>query len=124
MPKILIVEDDLSQREILNNSLTRKGFTVIEAVNGADGLKTALKQHPDVILSDVRMPVMDGMTMIHKLRKDSWGQKASIIILTNYDTNDEQLLQITIDLPAFYLLKTNNPLEKILDKIQEVLDSK
>jgi CheY-like chemotaxis protein len=124
MPKILIVEDELSQRKILHDTLVQKGFQVIEATNGLEGLKTALKERPDIILSDVRMPKMDGITMMHKLREDSWGKNASIIILTNYDTNDQQLIQVTIDLPAFYLLKVNNPLEKILDKIQTVLASK
>lgn len=88
---------------------------------GVEGLKIALREHPDLILLDVRMPKMNGMTMMHMLRKDPWGKTAAIIILTNYDTNDAQLLQISIDLPSYYLLKANSSLEHIFEKIQEIL---
>jgi CheY-like chemotaxis protein len=122
--KILVVEDEESQRKILHESLNQKGFSVLEAKDGTEGLLIALREHPDIILLDVRMPKMDGMTMMHRLRKDPWGKNASIIILTNYDTNDDQLSQISIDHPSYYLIKSNTPLDMILEKIQEVLDSK
>ncbi len=121
--KILIVEDDELQRSILRNNLSQKGFITLEAADGADGLDIALHQHPDVILTDVRMPNLDGMAMIHKLRQDDWGKKASIIILTNYDNTDEQLAQIVVDHPSYYLIKVNNSLEDISEKIQAVLEN-
>jgi two-component system OmpR family response regulator len=123
MSRILVVEDDLAQREILLDSLKEKGFVVLEARDGAEGLKTALREHPDLILLDIRMPRMDGMTMMHRLREDNWGSKALIIILTNYDSNDEQISQIAIDHPSYYLVKANNPMEDIIEKIEELLSS-
>ena len=119
--KILIVEDDATQRKALSDTLIQKGFSVIEAKNGVEGLETALREHPDVILLDVRMPDMDGMTVMHKLREDTWGKKALIIILTNYDTSGDQLRQITTDSPAYYLIKANTSLEAVFEKIQEIL---
>jgi CheY-like chemotaxis protein len=124
MQKILIVEDEKTQRKVLHDNLAIKGYSILEAKDGADGLKTALREHPDIILLDVRMPKMDGITMMHKLREDVWGKKAAIIILTNYDTNDGQLLQITVDQPSYYLIKASSSLDQILEKIQEVLESK
>ena len=124
MTKILIVEDEAIQRLALQDFLTKKGFTVLEAADGLVGLDVALKEHPDVTLLDVRMPKMGGMTMMHKLREDEWGKNASIIILTNYDANDELLLQMTKDLPSYYLVKALSSLESILEKINEVLETK
>ena len=123
MPKILIVEDEASQRRALRESLAQKGFSILEAMDGVKGLGVALREHPDIILLDIRMPMMDGMTMMHKLRKDAWGKKAAVIILTNYDTNDNKLFQITIDRPSYYLIKSNSPIEQILEKIQELLEA-
>ena len=124
MSSILVVEDDESQRKALHDYLFAREFTVIEAVNGVQGLAVALSQHPDVILLDVRMPVMDGMTMMLKLRQDEWGKKASVIILTNYDTDDTQLMQVTAGLPSYYLMKASTPLDIVYEKIQETIEAK
>ncbi len=119
-----IVEDDDSVRNALRDKLAHEGFAIIEAKDGQEGLDLALHEHPDVILLDIRMPKMDGMTLMHKLRQDKWGKNASIIILTNLDTNNERLAGIVADQPSYYLIKANTPLEKVLEKIQEVLESK
>lgn len=124
MSKILIVDDDGLQRKALRDSLSKKGYAVIEAMDGIEGLAAAVREHPDLILLDVRMPRMDGITMMDRLRKDEWGKTAPIIILTNYDTNEAQLSQITTDLPTFYLIKANTPLEQIIEKIEEALEAK
>ena len=121
---LLIVEDEGAQRKILHDYLIEKGFLVLEARDGVEGLQTAIDKHPDVILLDVRMPRMDGMTMMHKLREDSWGKNAAIIILTNYDTSDAHLFQIIIDEPSFYIVKSNSSLDLIFEKLQEVIKTK
>ena len=121
---ILIVEDEESQRKILSDYLNKRGFDTIEARDGVEGLEVAISKHPDLILLDVRMPRMDGMTMMHRLREDSWGKKASIVILTNYDTSDTHLFQIILDEPAFYLVKSNSSLDAIYEKLQELIAAK
>lgn len=124
MKKILIVEDEAPVLNALSNKLTNEGFSVLEARDGEEGLKIALREHPDLILLDNVLPKMDGMSVMHKIREDVWGKKASIIILTNFDVNDPLLSNVVRDQPSYYLVKANNPLEKILEKIQEVLESK
>lgn len=119
---ILVIEDEDSQRKILCEYLISKGFSVLEALDGIEGLAIALREHPCLILLDVRMPKMDGMTMMHKLRSDAWGKKAPIIILSNYDTSDTNLFQIILDEPAFYLLKADSSLDLVFEKVQEVLN--
>jgi len=122
MSSILIVEDDKNQRAALKDMLEQNKYSVLEAEDGVQGLTMALREHPNLILLDVRMPGMDGMEMMHALRNNPWGKNASIIILTNYDNTEAQLVQITTDKPSYYLLKANTPLDTIADKIREILE--
>ena len=68
--KILIVEDELSLREALAKKLVSENFEVLEAENGQIGLEVATREKPDLILLDIIMPVMDGMTMLKKLKEN------------------------------------------------------
>lgn len=67
----------------------KEEFHALGAKDGEEGLELALKEKPDLILLDVIMPKMDGMTMMKKLRKDNWGKKVPIILLliNFYETN-------------------------------------
>jgi DNA-binding response OmpR family regulator len=76
---ILIVEDESNIRELLRLYLEQEGFTVETAVNGAEGVKSARRGHPDLILLDLMMPVMDGTAAMREIRTFS---KTPIIILT------------------------------------------
>lgn len=80
---ILIVEDEPSTMKALVERFTQEGLETIEAKNGEEGLELALKNHPALILLDIIMPRMDGMTMLKKLRDDEWGKNAEVVILTN-----------------------------------------
>ncbi len=119
---ILIVEDEDTQRLALQENLSFHQYKVLQARDGVEGLSVALRTDPDLIITDVHMPAMDGMAMMHKIRKDlPWGQKVPIIILTNYDSDDSQLSQINADHPTYYLLKVKTTIDKIIEKVQEVL---
>jgi DNA-binding response OmpR family regulator len=118
--KILVVEDEISLRGALSNKLAREGFVVLEAKNGKEGLEMALSAHPDLILLDIVMPVMDGMTMLQKLREDAWGAEAKIFMLTNLsDTSKvaDAIMQGSYD----YLVKTDWTLEDIVARIGKKL---
>lgn len=67
--KVLIVEDDLINRKLINAVLKKKGYAVIEAQDGMEGLRLAVQEGPDVILMDIRMPVMDGVEALRGLRE-------------------------------------------------------
>ncbi len=75
MKKILVVEDELAYLKLLNSQLTERGYQVIEAINGKIGLEQAKSENPDLILLDIRMPVMDGMAMLDLLRKEEVGKR-------------------------------------------------
>src|SRR3989344_1567793 len=94
MKKILVVEDEVAYLKLLNSQLTEKGYTVIEAVNGKKGLEKAKSENPDLILLDIRMPVMDGMAMLNALRKEEAGKKTKVIILTNIEPDDKMVREV------------------------------
>ena len=121
--RILIAEDEESMRSALADKIRYAGFAEpLTAKNGEEGLLLALREHPDLLLVDILMPKMDGITMIKKIRKDSWGKTAKIIILTNFDTTDEMLKDVALTEPSFYLLKSNWKIDDVILKIKEVLN--
>jgi CheY-like chemotaxis protein len=103
--------------------LSNHGYSVHTAMDGEDGLKKAFQEHPDLILLDIRMPKMDGMTMLNLLRKDSWGAQVPVIILTNLDTDDEILKGVVKHHPAYYLIKSNVEHSQVLEKIKSILET-
>ncbi len=121
--KILIVEDDATMMEILSDKLGKEGFEIIAAKDGLEGLKTALEKHPDLLLLDLIMPVMDGLTMLKKIREDKWGVKVPVIILTNLSEN--RAVADSLESGAYdYLIKTNWTLNDLIGKIKSKLGTK
>jgi len=115
--KILIVEDDPSYSNVFKDSFENEGFEVLMAANGEEGLKTALANHPDLIVSDIAMPIMDGLTMIKKLKEDDWGKEAYVILLTNL--NDTDKVAEAAERGAFdYLVKNDWSMEDIVKKVK------
>lgn len=66
---VLIVDDDVDVRNLVRAGLENRGIQVVEAVNGMEGYNAALRQKPDLVLLDILMPVMDGLTMCQRLRQ-------------------------------------------------------
>lgn len=121
MKKILVVEDELAYLKLLNSQLTEKGYQVIEAINGKIGLEKAKSENPNLILLDIRMPVMDGMAMLELLRKEETGKKTKVIILTNLEPDDKIIGEVTRDQPTYYFVKSDVQFDVLLEKIKELL---
>jgi CheY-like chemotaxis protein len=119
--KVLIIEDELPMLKALSDKFSLEGFSVLEARNGEEGLEVALKTKPDLILLDLFMPVMDGKAMMVKLRKDEWGKKVPIIILTNLNPDDKTLNEILDSGPAHYFVKSKWKLEDLVKKVKKEL---
>lgn len=118
--KILIVEDDAILVSVLTDNLSAEGFEIIKAGNGEEGLAAALREHPDLILLDILMPVMDGITMLKKMRKDDWGKNAKVIMFTNF-SEDEKVSE-AIELGSYeYLVKSCWKIEDVVAKVREKL---
>jgi len=82
MPKILIVEDNEMNRDMLSRRLERRGFTVIMAVDGQQGVDMARREMPDIILMDMSLPVMDGWTATQTIKGDAEMSGIPVIALT------------------------------------------
>lgn len=119
--KILIVEDEPAYLQLLRDQLTAMGYQVMEAIDGKTGLAIAKKEKPDLILLDIRMPVMDGMTMLHELRRGEDREKTNVIMLTNLEPDDTIVDGIVRDQPSYYYVKSDIQLSDLLAKIETVL---
>lgn len=118
--KILIVEDDIDLLEILIKKFVSEKFIVFQAPNGKIGLDEAFNNHPDLILLDILMPVMDGMTMLVKLREDSWGKNTPVILLTNL--SDEQKVAEAMQHGVYdYLVKADWKIDDVVNKVRAKL---
>ena len=116
--KILIVEDEAPLRNAVSDILTFEGFTVFQAKNGQEGLDIALREHPDLTLLDLMMPIMDGLTMLEKLRQDqTWGTQAAVILLTNIN-DPEKVPQATEAGSYDFLVKSDWNIEDVVRKIK------
>jgi two-component system, cell cycle response regulator DivK len=82
MPKILLVEDNEMNRDMLSRRLQRKGFTVVTAHDGEQGHLLALSENPDIILMDISLPVMDGWEITRLLKANHATRHIPIIALT------------------------------------------
>lgn len=121
--RILVVEDEASLSKALQDKLTHDEFLVLVAKDGEEGLEIALREHPDLILLDLIMPRMGGLEMAKKLREDTWGKNAKIIILTNV-SGDMDKVSDSLDNDIFeYLIKSDIKIEGVLAKVKEKLDS-
>lgn len=89
-PTLLIVEDSDDFRYFLKDSLM-DDYSIVEAVNGKDGWQKALFCHPNLIVSDIAMPVMDGIELCKKVKGDSRTFHIPIILLTAADTEESEI---------------------------------
>ncbi len=117
---IEVIEDDKPHLLVLCQKLKQEGFAVLEATDGHAGLNLAIKNHPDVIIVDIVMPVMDGLQMVEKLRADHWGKEVPTMILTNLG-DDERRSKATALGVKEYLIKSDVSLEEVVKKVNELV---
>jgi CheY-like chemotaxis protein len=118
--KILVIEDEPDIREAIAETLTDAGFTVFTAENGAQGIEIAFAEHPDLILLDIIMPIMDGHATLAKLRQDPWGKTAKVVMLTSME-DAKNIAEAHEEHIEDYIIKVHNSLEEILKKTKRVL---
>jgi two-component system chemotaxis response regulator CheY len=120
MPKtILTVDDSGSLRQMVSFSLAAAGYQVIQAVDGQDGFNKAQQQVVDLVLTDQNMPVMDGLTLIKKLRSMSTYQKVPILMLTT-ESSEEMKMQGKAAGANGWLVKPFDP-ERLINVVQKVI---
>jgi two-component system cell cycle response regulator DivK len=119
MPKILLVEDNEMNRDMLSRRLLRNNFEVVMAVNGQEGVDMARSERPDLILMDMSLPVMDGWAATRTIKADDATKAIPVIALTAHamESDREQAMQAGCD--DF----DTKPIElpRLLGKIQALL---
>ena len=117
---ILIIEDNHHLSDALEDILSLDNYTVTVANSGRDGLEKALELHPDLIILDIKMPDMDGYHVFQKIRQDSWGKKAAVLVLTASESIEN--ISKNIDLPIKYVLfKPEVSVQQIREAVSERL---
>lgn len=89
-PTILVIEDHSDTRELLSVFLSRKGYHVVEAQDGADGVSKALESVPDLIIMDLALPEMDGIEAARRIHETPKLSKVPIFVVSAYLTRDVQ----------------------------------
>ena len=120
MKTILIVDDELAYVKLLSDALSKE-HKVFSAHDGKNGLELAQKERPDLVLLDISMPVMDGLTTLNQLRKDPFGKTVKVIMLTNLEPTEDIIKKAAADEPTAYVIKSDTTLEDLVKKVKEVL---
>jgi len=122
--KIAVIEDEKTVSKSLVGELEDAGFEAITALDGARGLELVLKEEPDLILLDIVMPNMDGMTMMKKLRESGeYGAHVPIILLTNLNADDRIMGGIIKTEPSYYLVKSSYTVADVVAKVRSCLET-
>ena len=120
MSKIMIVEDDASLREIYGIRITAEGYEVVSAGDGEEALAMAVREKPDLILSDVMMPKISGFDMLDILRSTPETAGIKVVIMTALSADDQRQRGERLGADR-YLVKSQVGIEDVVNAIHEVL---
>ncbi|MBI5912968.1 response regulator [Candidatus Azambacteria bacterium] len=117
---ILIIEDEAAQIHALEKTFLKEGYAVHAAENGQEGFEKAKVETPDVILLDIIMPVMDGITALEKINGDDDTKHIPVIVLTNFALY-EQVRPFMDQGKDHFLTKINTSLKDVVTKANTIL---
>ncbi len=121
MPKILLVEDNEMNRDMLSRRLSRKGYDIITANDGQQGVERARREYPDLILMDMSLPVMDGWEATRQLKSDAQLAAIPVIALTAHAMAGDAEKAYQAGCDDFDTKPVD--LERLLAKMNRLLDS-
>lgn len=119
MLKILLVEDNEMNRDMLLRRLVRKGYNVLTAMDGAEGVSMTISETPDIVLMDMSLPVVDGWEATRQLKANSQTQKIPVIALTAHAMSGDREKALTAGCDEY----DTKPIElpRLLGKIEALL---
>ena len=117
--KILIVDDDIGIRMLLSKFLQRNGFETLVAEDGLEGVELAKKHHPDLIILDVVMPRMDGLTAARLIKFYKPLSEVPIIFLTAKDADKE--IELAQEARAEVYITKPFDVRQVIDVVKELL---
>jgi CheY-like chemotaxis protein len=120
MPKILLVEDNEMNRDMLSRRLVRSGFEVVMAVDGQQGVTMAASEAPDLILMDISLPVIDGWEATRRIKGDEGTKAIPIIALTAHAMTQDRDQAFAVGCDDFDTKPVELP--RLLGKINALLE--
>ena len=120
MSKIMVVEDEASLREIYSIRITAEGYDVVSAGDGEEALAMAVREKPDLILSDVMMPKISGFDMLDILRATPETANIKVVMMTALSSDDQRRRGEQLGADR-YLVKSQVGIEDVVNTIHEVL---
>ena len=122
MKKILIIDDDVTFQKAVSAKLELLTYQVIIASDGEEGLSKAILEKPDLILLDIKMPKLDGISFLKKLRASVDAPNIPVIITSNLSSIDKISEGVSLGIKG-YILKSNETLDTITKEIDAALNS-
>jgi DNA-binding response OmpR family regulator len=118
--KILVIEDDSMMSTLISKQLEKDGYEVEVAYDGEEGLQKVKFFQPDLVLLDIVLPKIDGISVLRKIKQDTATAHISVCMLTNLQT-DENIAEAMEAGSTEYLVKVNHTPEEMSTKIKEIL---
>jgi len=122
MKKILLVEDNEMNRDMLSRRLKRKGYEVIIAVDGEEGVSTAKKESPDLILMDISLPKLNGWEATQRIKKDPETANIPIIALTAHALSGDREKALEAGCDEYEAKPLD--LAQLIEKMERLLESR
>lgn len=120
--KILIIDDDRIFSKILRDGLVAGGqgkYEVIAAFDGEEGFEVALRERPDLIMLDLRMPKVNGIECLKKIRAEEWGQNIPIIVETQLSDIEKMSEGVELGVRG-YIIKSDYSIDTILRQVGDI----
>ena len=121
MAKILLVEDDSNLREIYGARLDAEGYEIIAAADGEEALALAVRERPDLIISDVMMPKISGFDMLDIIRTTPETKNVKVIVMTALSQEEDRLRGEQLGADK-YVVKSQVTLDDIVSMVNELLN--
>lgn len=118
--RVVYIEDEPEMIDLVRLILGRRGYSVIGANGGREGLELIRKEQPDLVLLDLMMPDMDGWDVYHQLKSEEFSRAIPVIVITAKAQNIDKVLGLRIAKVEDYIAKPFSP-QELLERVDEVL---
>ena len=115
--KLLLVDDDQDFAQLLEFDFKKRGYQVVTANNGEEGLVKAVAEKPNLIILDIKMPKMDGYTFVRRLKKEPETKDTPLIVLTSYEPMKDMF---QLEGVADYFVKSAN-MDNLMKAVEKYL---
>jgi DNA-binding response OmpR family regulator len=118
--RLAYIEDEAEMIDLVRLILGRRGYTVMGAIGGHEGLELVRKELPDLVLLDLMMPDMDGWDVYHQIKSEELTRDIPVIVITAKAQNIDKVLGLRIAKVEDYIAKPFSP-QELLDRVDQVL---